>query len=198
MRFKSFFISCLMLFVFSAYAQSYVFSSASNDDIFNKFNTEVNSYDNALMVVVQTYDKVSNLQTVEEIKFTLVNNATSKAEEITAKTPYLNVIADYKEFKSKYDFATSNSKRYMLESNPDVSYIVKVEADLANRREIRVFIIEQKKIIAKHSGNTFPFLFAYACKTNYSEAIKDEDKSINNSGLNDWKDYIGGPRIIKK
>jgi hypothetical protein len=180
------------------FARDYVFSSAANDEIFNKFSTEAGSYDNALIVVVQTYDSAGRLQTVEDIKFTLTDIAANKTEELNVKTPYLNVIADYKDFKSKYDFATSNSKRYMLEDNPDTSYIVKVEADLKKGREINIFIIEDKKIISQQTGNSFPFLFAAACKTKYSEAIKDVDKSIDNSGLNDWKDYIGWRKIIKK
>jgi hypothetical protein len=179
-------------------ARDYVFSSASNDKIFSKFNDEVNSYDNALMVIVQTYDRFSGLQTVEDIKFSVFNNSTNAAEDEEVKTPYLKVIADYKEFKEKYDFSTSNAKRRMIEDNPDASYIVKIEANLKNEREIRVFVVEQKKIIASQTSGNFPFLFASAFKTKYSEAIENKDKSIDNSGLNNFKDYIGGPRIIKK
>jgi hypothetical protein len=190
----------LMLFAaVCVFAQDgYVFSSASNDDNFKAFDMRVNSYENALMLVVQTYETSGRLQTVEDVKITIRNLSSDEIIEQIIKTPYLYVFADYKTFKNKYDFATSNGKTNMMKENPDSSYVITVEADLAARREIQIFVIEGKKILSSQTGKTFPFVFASACNVKYSEAIKDVDKSINNSGLNDWKDYIGGPKVIKR
>lgn len=192
----------LSVFCVSAvvYAQDgYVYSNAAKDDMFNKFETKVGSYENALMVIVQTYDTKSNQQTVENIKISITDkNRKQKTVTISAKTPYIHIIEDYKAFKEKYDFSTSNAQRDMIDSHPDTSYTVKVEAKLKDGRKIDVFVADRKKIIAQQSAVTFPFSFSADCNTRYYNVINEVDESIDNSGLNDIKDYYSGPRIIKQ
>ncbi|MCL1972834.1 MAG: hypothetical protein FWG57_07615 [Endomicrobia bacterium] len=176
-------VVALVFFAFgAARAQDdYVYSDAANDDSFNAFETTVSSYENALLLVVQTYDNLSRQQTIEDIKVTITdkNNKKKKAVKISDKTPFLYVIADYDAFKQKYDFVDANVRKDIMKANPDTVYAVKVDANLEDGREIVVLVTDQKRILSREIGTKFPFSFSADAGTRYSDVINEVDESVD-------------------
>jgi len=166
-------------------------SGFANEQKFRDFSDKVRSYENALLVTVQTFDAQTKVQTVDEASVTVVKQG-EKAEPQKVKTPYYYVIADYKEFKDKYDFATSSEKARLLKEYADAYYYVSVDANLSSDKVIEVVVIENKKVKTDEIGAEFPFHYSTMCQAKYSDALKPK------TPFEDIKDYYTGPRFIKK
>ena len=163
----------------------------SNEQKFQDFNDKVRSYENALVLVVQTFDAQTKIQSVDNVSVSVVKEG-QKAAVQKVKTPYYYVIADYKEFKDKYDFATSNEKSRLLKQYADAYYLVSVDADLSSEKVIEVALLEKRRAKADEIGTQFPFHYSTICAAKYSDTLKRD------TALENIKDYYTGPRFIKK
>ncbi len=175
-------IKFISVFVLLSFFYSGLLAQMDDNEAFEDFNKNVLSYDNALIVMVQTYDAHTKVQTRDDV-FVAVTKKGGKEKTYKVKTPYYYVIADYSAFKDKYDLAAANEKRSLVKANADSVYVVSVDAGLPSGNKIEVVVSENKQAIYSQNSVEFPFHYSVECKTNYSAIYNPDAKPADKSGM---------------